>query len=372
VTTDDNAELETLAEAEVAADPPAGTRRSRTRSALARISRHSRIVKVVALVATAAVVGAAYVVGGPPVSGGYTLDSHSLDQGRIAAQGVSPDSGGANPLNGSTGSIKSVPNDQTGPLAGAPGLTTEQAGGGQGQSLATSESNQIVKTGQLTLEVANLDNGTGQATTAIKGLGGTIDSSNQSGTGDSEAVSITFRVPVAKWDEALSDLHKIASKVIFEQTNTTDITLQYVDLSARIDNLQKTEAAFQALLARATVFADIIAVENQLSDTQGQIESLSAQLNHLKNQADMSTLSVSFQLPGQTVTAVAASDWTLGNQIDQAAAALVRIGQGLATMVVWVLVVVLPIAIAGLFLLGFLALIRRVSRRGRHDAIAGA
>ncbi len=114
----------------------------------------------------------------------------------------------------------------------------------------------------------------------------------------------------------------------------------------------------------------MIAVENQLSQTQGQIEQLTAQRNYLRNQAAMSTLTVTFQLPGKTVTTQATQDWTLGNQVDEAAAALVRIGQGLATMGVWAIVVVLPIGFAALLLLAILALARRLLARRRRDSAA--
>ncbi|HEU6440052.1 MAG TPA: hypothetical protein VFC12_06395, partial [Terriglobales bacterium] len=79
---------------------------------------------------------------------------------------------------------------------------------------------------------------------------------------------------------------------------------------------------------------------------------------------------VTFQLPSKTVTSQAAQDWTLSGQIDQAGAALVRVGQGLATIGVWLLVVVLPIGLAVLFLLAIVALLRRIFRRGKRGDVA--
>jgi len=48
----------------------------------------------------------------------------------------------------------------------------------------------------------------------------------------------------------------------------------------------------------------------------------------------------------------------------------VRIGQGLATIGVWFLVVVLPIGFAGLFLLAFIAVLRRIFRRRKRGDVA--
>jgi len=99
-------------------------------------------------------------------------------------------------------------------------------------------------------------------------------------------------VPVAKWDDALTALRKIGSKVVSEQTSANDVTSQVIDLNARIDNLKTTETALQSIMARASAVPDVIAVENQLSDTQGQIEELTAQRDNLSNQAAMSTLTL--------------------------------------------------------------------------------
>jgi len=124
-------------------------------------------------------------------------------------------------------------------------------------------------------------------------------------------------------------------------------------------------------MARATAIPDVIAVETQLSDTQGQIEQLTAQRDHLADLAAMSTLTVTFQLPAKTVTTQATQDWTLGSQVDEAGAALVRIGQGLATIGVWIVLVVFPLGLAALILIGVAKLTRRiVGRGGRRAATA--
>jgi hypothetical protein len=332
-------------------------------AAIARIRRSGRYGKIAALVAAAAIIGGAYVVGGPPATDGHTLVSLNapmVDAGPVASTGPVY----AAPQDGSTGGVAA------GLPASVPAGTKTTQSGTNG-ALAD-VSTQIVKTGQMTLEVTDIDAAINQATSAVTGMGGLVDQSNRSGTGDSASASLTFRFPVAKWDAALPALRKVGSKVLSEQTGSTDVTTQVIDLNARIDNLKTTEAALQAIMARATAIPDVIAVETQLSDTQGQIEQLTAQRDHLANQAAMSTVTVTFQLPQKTVTTQATQDWTLGNQVDEAAAALVRVGQGLATIVVWIAIVVLPIGLAALLLFGIAKLTRRILGRGNRNAAAQA
>ena len=183
--------------------------------------------------------------------------------------------------------------------------------------------------------------------------------------------TVEYRVPVARWDDALAAMRALGTRVISEQTDSTDATAQVIDLDARISNLQATESALQSIMARASAIPDVLAVEQQLSTTEGQIEELSAQQTLLKNQAAMSTLTVSFSTPGQTDTTQAAQGWDLGAQIDQAVATLVHIGQGLVTIVVWAVVVGLPVAIGLALLWAIWWIVRRIARR-RRGSVATA
>lgn len=325
---------------------------------LGALRRHRVVARTLALAVAVAVVGAAYVAGGAPAPGSSGV--------------VPPD---ARSAFDSTGSLSVAGQPVPAATAGPADLAEQKALAGTGGSVAggdtstdsagdvisTLVASQIVKTGQMSLEVGGIDDAVGRAEAAVTGLGGFVDSSNQYGTGDQTVASITFRIPVAKWDEALADMRKLGSRVLSEQTSTADVTTQVVDLDARISNLQSTETALQAIMARASAIPDVIAVENQLSDTQGQIEELTAESKQLKDQAAMSTLTVSFQLPSSVISQ-ATQDWTLSSQIDQAGAALVRIGQGLATFLVWIVVVALPIGIALALLVGIGLAVRRLRR----------
>jgi Domain of unknown function (DUF4349) len=373
MTSNDTDQFDAMSKSQTSAARPNSTTRSIGSAVVGAVRSHTRVVRTLAILAVAGVVGAAYVVGGPP-------DAHATSapaDGRYTFSGVDLSGGGekaaTNPgtvLNGSDQSAYTG-----GPVAAAtaaPAAPVSLGTGSDGSPLSSVDTSQIVKTGQMTLEVAGIDDAVGRAQAAISGLGGSVESSNRYGTGDEAVASVTFRIPVAKWDEALADMRKIGSKTLSEQTGTTDVTGQVIDLDARITNLQTTEAALQAIMARASAIPDVIAVETQLSDTQGAIESLTAQSKHLKDQAAMSTLTVSFQLPTKTVITEATQDWTLYGQIDQAGAALVRIGQGLATLAVWAVVVVLPVAVVLAVLLGFMVAVRRIRRRAGRGAVAAA
>ncbi len=223
----------------------------------------------------------------------------------------------------------------------------------------------IVKTGSMTLDVGDLDAALLKAQAAVTAAGGYVSGSDRAGQGGQQVATVTYRIPAAAWDRTLVAVRAVGSRVEKEQTNTVEVTGQVVDLGARIANLRVTEAALQAIMAKATKIPDVLAVQQQLTDVQGQIEELTAQKQHLQQQAAMSTLSVTFQVPVVAVT-TAASGWDLGSQVDQATAQLIELAQGIASGAIWLGIVVLPLVLVALAVLVPAAwLARRLAARVR-------
>src|SRR6185503_9168273 len=76
----------------------------------------------------------------------------------------------------------------------------------------------IIKTGTLTLQVTGIDAALASATQQITALGGYASGSERKGDEESDQATITFRIPAARWDDALGGLRGLATKVLFEQT----------------------------------------------------------------------------------------------------------------------------------------------------------
>jgi hypothetical protein len=223
--------------------------------------------------------------------------------------------------------------------------------------------NLIVRTGTMTVEVAAMDAALLRARTAITGLGGYISASDQANDGDRILASVTYRFPSARWEDAQAAIRDVSTKLLSAKTGSAEITGQVVDLGARIANLRATEQALQAIMAKATKISDILEVQNQLTGVQGQIEQLSTQEARLRDQASLATLTVLFQTPATAVVKEVSKGWDFGAELDKAAGQLLSVGQVLATVGVWLVVVGLPVFGATLlFLLAFLLIARRIGR----------
>ena len=252
------------------------------------------------------------------------------------------------------------------PVAGTGG---EQSGGGDVTSGAPDPQDLlIIKTGSLSLQVSGLDAAVDAATKQITALGGYASGSDREGDGEDATASITFRIPAARWDEALTGLRHLADKVLAERSGTEDVTRQVVDLGARIKNLEATEKALQAIMERAGEIKDVLAVQAELTKVRGDIEQMTAEKQHLEEQAAMSTLTVGFALKPNPVL-VSQQQFDASSEAERASASLVSVLQGLATAGIWFAIVWLPI-LAFLGILGGIGYL--VVRRMRRASAGGA
>jgi Domain of unknown function (DUF4349) len=275
-----------------------------------------------------------------------------------AAPGASAGAaGGSAPGRGLSG--EPLPGDQDG--TGGSGNGT---GSGVPQAAPGEQGLLIIKNGTMSLQVAGLDQAVDKATQQITALGGYVSGSDRSGDDDSATAAVTFRIPAARWDEALAGLRGMAVKVLAERSTTEDVTTQVVDLGARISNLQATERALQGIMDKATAIKDVLAVQAELTTVRGQIEQMTAEKNHLVQQAAMSTLAVTFELKPNPVK-TEQQQFDPAAEAERASANLVSGLQGLATAGIWFAIVWVPAllflgVVLGLVYLGF----RRVRRMG--------
>ena len=225
----------------------------------------------------------------------------------------------------------------------------------------------IVRTGSMAVEVADFDAALAKARTAVTGLGGYISGSQMATDGDQPYASITYRIPSDRWDDAMTALKALGTKVLNEQTQAVEVTTAVVDLDARIDNLRVTERSLQAIMTQATKIPDILEVQAQLTTVRGEIERLTAERDHLKDQASYGTLTVGWSMPVVAVAEVQGS-WDPAAIVDEALAQLVQLGQGVFTAGIWLGIVGLPLLLVGLVLVGLIALVARRMGVGRRPA----
>ena len=265
-----------------------------------------------------------------------------------------------------------------GPLAGGGtggGDTTgeppppDQTGGQVADANAIAPELLIIRTGQLTIEVGDLDAATAAARERVVAAGGYVSGSDQTAGGDDASAAVTFRIPASRWDDALAAVQGLATATRNLHVETEAVTNQVVDLGARITNLRATEAALQAIMVKATKIPDVLDVQAKLTDVRGEIERLVAEKTHLEEQAAYGTLTVTFVLPATPVVEEVQAGWDPAADADAATATLIGFGQQLVSIGIWVAIVGIPIGIGFAILIAFMLLAWRVARRPQAGVV---
>ena len=150
-------------------------------------------------------------------------------------------------------------------------------------------------------------------------------------------MDITFRVPSNRFEDALNGVQGMAKKVLSRSLGGEDVTAEYVDLESRMRNLEATRDRLLTLLQKADKVEDALAVNQALTDVQGQIEQAKGRMEYLQKSSALSTISVSLRPVPQTPI-ISEDGWEPLRVARQALRGLIEFGQGLVELAIILLV----------------------------------
>ncbi len=151
----------------------------------------------------------------------------------------------------------------------------------------------VIRTIQLMLIARNFESARTGIESIVRDSKGYIDSMTvQTNPGIPKSLSAVVRIPADRLDASLVSLRKLGQPRQ-ESQNSTDISGQYVDLVARLNNSRNTEQRLLTLLRERTGnLKDIVAAEGELSRVREQIEQMEAQRKSLDNKVQYASVQV--------------------------------------------------------------------------------
>jgi hypothetical protein len=172
------------------------------------------------------------------------------------------------------------------------------AGGGTAQTQAQTQpwDRKIIRTATLQLTVKDVSQAVDKVQTLASLHGGLVFQEDSHQEGDFTVASITIQVPSQEFDKIMPELKKLdglVKKVGQSAVSSSDVTEEYTDLQSQLRNLQATETRLLALQQKAEQLTDILALDQQLRQIQGDIERIQGRLNFLTKRSDMSSITVS-------------------------------------------------------------------------------
>jgi hypothetical protein len=195
----------------------------------------------------------------------------------------------------------------------------------------------IVRTGDMSLVVGNVIQARDDIAQLAARFDGYVVSSQISGEEEEMRGWISIRVPDEKFDQALTELRNLAVRVKSESTNSQDVTQEYTDLQARLNNAEATEKQYLALLEKATDVEDILKIYDSLSRVRQEIEQIKGQMQYLERTASMSLISVQLE-PQATAKPLVHAGWSALEALKSAVRGIVIFGQWLVILAIWLLI----------------------------------
>ena len=95
--------------------------------------------------------------------------------------------------------------------------------------------------------------------------------------------TLVLRIPAKRFDDAMLALRDVGV-VQAQSISGKDVTAQYIDLTARLQNAIGQRTVLRNLMSQATTIRETITVQNRLSQVELQIEQIQGQLNFIQDQ----------------------------------------------------------------------------------------
>lgn len=239
-------------------------------------TRRSLSFRRTALAAGAAVV--LVVLSGCSASDDGGGDSASSDRGAVSAAEVPAPAEGAEAAAGGVAEVAS----QSGSKDASGGTAVEQQ--------------QVISTGNVQLRADDVGQAIFDVRKVVDVHGGTIseDDTETDKEGDAFRSRMVLRIPTAEFDDAMSELEKVAP-LVSSKRQSADVTTQVLDIDVRVEAQQRSIDRIQVLFDHATSIKDVVSIEGELSRRQADLASLQAQQRYLADQTSMSTITLAVE-----------------------------------------------------------------------------
>lgn len=157
----------------------------------------------------------------------------------------------------------------------------------------------LIRTGRVSLEVSSLDSAIAAARAVADRVGGFAAGLDRNVAASWRPVAtLTLRVPVGQLDAAIDALAALG-QVEAVQLTSEDVSEEFVDITARLENARRLERRVLDLLARgAGKLTDVLQVEEKLARVREEVERIEGRRRYLQTRSAMSTIELALHEAG--------------------------------------------------------------------------
>lgn len=175
-------------------------------------------------------------------------------------------------------------------------------GNSAGGSTVTSETlseQKLIRRVNIEAETEDLEALLAALTEQISGLNGYVESQEvYNGSSYSSyryrSASLTVRIPAENLDSFIAEIRGISNVVTYNES-AEDVTLSYVATESRVAALEAEEERLLALMEKAETMADLLVIEERLTEVRSDLESTASQLRVLANKVSYATVRLNLE-----------------------------------------------------------------------------
>jgi len=214
----------------------------------------------------------------------------------------------------------------------------------------------VIRNAQIALVVDDPSQTIDNITGLTQRLGGFVVRANLQQRQGSDGIertygTITVRVPAESFEQAVQAIKKMAVKVNRNDITGQDVTEEYVDLQARLKNLEAARDQLQRIMDEATTTEGVLQVYQQLTQVQGEIEQVKGRIKYLQSASAMSEIEVNLT-PSEAAKPFTIGGWQPVGVAKDALMMTLRTLRGLANVVIWLLLYFVPVSAALVLVFG--------------------
>jgi hypothetical protein len=181
--------------------------------------------------------------------------------------------------------------------------------------------------------------------------------------------NMSVRIPSEGFDSFLEAVGLMAVEVTRISTSGQDVTEEYVDVSARLENLEATADRVRSFLDETKTVEEALDVNRELSQLEGEIEAMKGRLQYLEQSAAFSMVTIDLT-PDILSQPIEVGGWQPQGVARSAVETLIDTMQTLIDIGIWLFIYVLPLVlIVGIPLWFVIRFIRRRRAARRGDTV---
>jgi hypothetical protein len=263
------------------------------------------------------------------------------------------------------------------PSAGEPGrggdAALAQVAGAAAKTGLLTTARKVIRSAELSLQVDSPSMAQTTLTAIAEQASGYVASSEREADADEgenklARVRLVLRVPSDQLGATLAKIKRLGRGAESERIGSEDVSDEYVDLGARIDNQKRLEIELARLLTQAKTVESALQVHKELASVRTEIDRMEGRRQFLEKETDFAKISVTLSPYSPLVRA---SFGEVGVSLRRAAADSIALAVALVLGGIRLLAVAVPVFLLfGAPSWGVFRLLRRRRARARATLLA--